>query len=76
MRAAVLPVRMPRTLAGEEADGRAAVRAVLLLPLQSLQRQSEGMADVRSAVRPAKADCNEVPDEEVAHGAAAARERK
>jgi len=57
-------------------DRIASARAMLLLRLQPLQRQFQGIGDLRSTVRPAKADGNEVPDEKVAHGAAAARERK
>lgn len=48
---------------------------MLLLRLQPLQRQFQGIGYLRSTVRPAKTDGNEVPDEEVAHGTAAARER-
>lgn len=64
---------MSRTAAAE-ADRIAAARAMLQLRVQPLQRQTDG--DLRSAVRPAKTDGDEVPDEEVANGAAAARERK
>jgi len=75
MHAGGLPVRLPRAAPGGTAD-RIAARALLLLRVQSLLRQREGVGDVRSAVRAAQIGGDEVPDAEVADGAAAARERK
>lgn len=72
---AVLFMRMSCTAAAKT-DRIAAARAMLLLRLQPFQRQFQGIGDLRFAVRSAKTDGNEVPDEEVAHGTVAARERK
>jgi len=75
MRTGDLPVRLPRAAHDGTADGIGA-RALLLLRVQSLLRQREGIGDVRSAVCAAQIGGDEVPDAEVADGAAAARERK